>query len=200
MKNILIIGASGSLGKRLIDQLLNKNIHLTLLSRHAESIDINNSNVDKINANIMSTDIEKYFKNQDAVFVALSGDLPAMVSKIITSMDKQNVSKLVFIASMGIYNEIPKSIGTEGNLINNPFLQNYREAADLIEDSDLNYTIMRPGWFDNGNDNFEITNKDEPFGGHNVSRTAIVKYAENLLLNTTLNSKQSIGINRPEWL
>lgn len=200
MKNILIIGASGSLGSKLIDQLLYKNVHLTLLSRHAEFMDINNSNVDKINADIMNTDITKYFKNQDAVFVALSGELPAMVSKIITSMDKQNISRLVFIASMGIYNEIPKSIGTEGNLINNPFLQSYRQAADLIENSDLNYTIMRPGWFDNGNDNFEITNKDEPFGGHNVSRTAIVKYAEKLLLNTTLNSKQSIGINRPEWL
>lgn len=41
---------------------------------------------------------------------------------------------------MGIYNEIPASVGQEGNLKNNPILQKYRDADDIIEDSDLAYT------------------------------------------------------------
>jgi putative NADH-flavin reductase len=197
MKNILIVGATGTLGQKLINQPWRENINLTLLSRHAKNINIHKHNVSKHNADIMASSSEKYFINQDAVFVAISGDLPKMIQQIIKYMDSQNVHRLVFIASMGIYNEIPRSMGAEGNVNNNPFLNKYLKAANLVEQSDLNYTIIRPGWFDEGNDDFEITGPKEPFGGHNVSRNAITQYAQKLLLDNNLHSKESIGINRP---
>jgi uncharacterized protein YbjT (DUF2867 family) len=98
---------------------------------------------------------------------------------------------------MGIYNEIPASVGASGNLASNPVLQNYRDAAGVIEASDLNYTIIRPGWFDNGNDtSYEVTKKGEPFGGHDVSRKSIADLVVRLAHDEKLGSRDSLGINR----
>ena len=99
---------------------------------------------------------------------------------------------------MGIYNELPERIGVDGNLEYNPVLQCYREGADVIESSGLNYTIIRPGWFDNGPADYEITHKGEMFGGRNVSRWAIADLVYKILESPNCYSCESIGINRPE--
>jgi uncharacterized protein YbjT (DUF2867 family) len=97
---------------------------------------------------------------------------------------------------MGIYNEIPASVGEAGNLATNPMLKTYRQAADVIETSDLNYTVIRPGWFDNGSDDYQITHKGEPFGGHDVSRRSIADLVVKLAHDNQLGSRDSLGINR----
>ncbi|WP_252898488.1 NAD(P)H-binding protein [Apilactobacillus ozensis] len=99
---------------------------------------------------------------------------------------------------MGIYNEIPDTIGAMGNVKFNAMLKPYQEAAKIIENSDLNYTIIRPAWFDNGDDEYEITAKGSPFGGHNVSRNAIADLASKTLTNLNYANHESLGINRPE--
>lgn len=99
---------------------------------------------------------------------------------------------------MGIYNEIPDSFGSSGNLRSNPVLQTYRDAADMIEVSDLDYTIIRPGWFDSSEDtDYEITVKDNPFGGHDVSRKSIADLVVRLAADLNLYVRESVGINRP---
>lgn len=136
-------------------------------------------------------------KGQDAVFAASSGNLRSMASSLVNAMDHSDVKRLLFITSMGIYNEIPASVGASGNLASNPVLQNYRDAADVIEASDLNYTIIRTGWFDNGNDTiYEVTKKGEPFGGHDVSRKSIADLVVRLAHDEKLGSRDSLGINR----
>lgn len=76
-------------------------------------------------------------------------------------------------------------------------LQGYRNAADVVEASDLNYTVIRPGWFDNGTDtDYEVTEKGEPFGGHDVSRKSIADLVVRLAHDTTMGTRNSLGINR----
>jgi hypothetical protein len=41
---------------------------------------------------------------------------------------------------MGIYGEVP---GERCRIVLDP----YRDSAALVEESDLDYTILRPGWF-----------------------------------------------------
>ncbi len=88
------------------------------------------------------TDLDQAMAGQDAVFAALSGNLRAFVKQIVAAMKRNNVSRLVFISSMGIYNEIPASVGAGDNLASNPILQTYRDAADVVESSGLNYTVV----------------------------------------------------------
>mgnify|MGYP001941248890 FL=1 len=131
------------------------------------------------------------------MFAALSGDLVAYAKQIVAAMDRNNISRLIFISSMGIYNEIPASIGISSNLESNPILQSYRDAADIVEASNLNYTVIRPGWFTGGPVNYEITHKGEPFGGPDVSIKSIVDLVTKLLNDDELYSCESIGINKP---
>lgn len=112
-------------------------------------------------------------------------------------MEETKVKRLIFISSMGIYNEIPSSVDASGNLKNNPMLKDYRNAADVVEQSSLDYTIIRPGWFDNGPDDYKITHKGEAFRGYAVSRGAISKLVHQIIENPQLYSNESIGISRP---
>ncbi|TSO26393.1 NAD(P)H-binding protein [Lactobacillus sp. LL6] len=200
MKNILIIGATGTLGKAATQAILeNTNDYLTLFSRSANRINIADSNREKVIAGDVTNqaDLDKALKGQDAVFVALSGNLGHFAKSIVEAMDRNNVKRLIFITSMGIYNEIPANVGASGNLRSNPVLQTYRDAADIVEASDLDYTIVRPGWFTSGPINYEITRKGEPFGGHDVSVASIADLVQKLV-DDNLYARESIGINTPE--
>ncbi|GAX06349.1 NAD-dependent dehydratase [Secundilactobacillus pentosiphilus] len=200
MVNVLIIGATGSVGSVTRRYFLDHtDDQLTLMARNTSRL----GTLDAIREKVVEgsvTDrafLQSALKGQDVVFAALSGDLPAMASAIVSGMDQVGISRLLFITSMGIYNEIPVNIGAQGNLQSNPMLKGYRQAADIISESDLNYTTIRPGWFDNGDDtDYQVTKKGEPFGGHDVSIKSIADLVVKLAHDDQLGSRDSLGINR----
>ena len=198
-KRILIIGATGSIGSKLRKTLLEKtNYKLTLFSTRANRLQINPNREVAVSGNVNNkSDLARVIPNQDVVFAALSGNLGTMAKNIVEAMKQTTTRRLIFISSMGIYNEIPRSIGG-GNLNENSMLKPYREAADAIEASTLDYTIIRPGWFDEGNDNYEITRKGQPFKGHDVSRQAICNLVLKLIQQNGFGVRESLGINRPQ--
>ena len=198
-KRILIIGATGSIGSKLRKTLLEKtNYKLTLFSTRANTLQINPNREVAVSGNVNNKrDLARVIPNQDVVFAALSGDLGTMAKNIVEVMKQTTTRRLIFISSMGIYNEIPRSIGG-GNLNENSMLRPYREAADVIEASSLDYTIIRPGWFDEGSDNYEITKKGQPFKGHDVSRQAICNLVLKLIQQNGFGVRESLGINRPQ--
>jgi hypothetical protein len=69
------------------------------------------------------------------------------------------LKRLVFASSMGVYGEVP---GETYRSILDP----YRDSAAEIEKSDLDYTVLRPGWFRHDKTvSYRITQKGEPFKG-----------------------------------
>ena len=198
-KRILIIGATGSIGSKLRKTLLEKtNYKLTLFSTRANRLQVNPNREVAISGDVNNKNsLSRVIQNQDVVFAALSGDLGRMAKSIVDAMKMTSTRRLIFITSMGIYNEIPRSIGG-GNLNENSMLRPYREAADVIEASNLDYTIIRPGWFDEGSDNYEITKKGQPFKGHDVSRQAICNLVLKLIQQNGFGVRESLGINRPQ--
>lgn len=202
MTKIVIIGATGSVGRVARQLFLEKtNDELTLFSRRPDRLKpIDSTREVAVSGDVMNaSDLDKAISGQDVVFASLTGNLGKMAKAIVESMKRVGVNRLIFITSMGIYNEIPASVGSSGNLRSNPVLQTYREAADVIEASNLDYTIIRPGWFDSSNDtDYDITVKGEPFGGHDVSRKSIADLVVRLAADSTLYVRESVGINRPE--
>ena len=198
-KRILIIGATGSIGSKLRKTLLSKTDYkLTLFSTSANRLQINPNREVAISGDVNNkNDLTRAIQNQDVVFAALSGSLGRMAKSIVEVMERSPTRRLIFISSMGIYNEIPRSIGG-GNLNENSMLRPYREAADVIEASTLDYTIIRPGWFDEGSDNYEITRKGEAFKGNDISRQAIANLVLNLIQQSGFGIRESLGINRPQ--
>lgn len=201
MTNVLIIGATGTLGRAATETLLNEtDDKLTLFSRSSTRVQLTDPDREQVvEGNVMNpADLDQALKGQDAVFAALSGNLGEFAKSIVEAMDRNQVKRLVFITSMGIYDEIPASVGAGGNLANNPVLKPYRKAADVIEASDLNYTVVRPGWFTSGPVNYEVTRKGQPFGGHDVSISSIADAVKKLVDDDNLYSRESIGLNTPQ--
>ncbi|RRK10206.1 NAD-dependent epimerase/dehydratase family protein [Lactiplantibacillus garii] len=200
MKKGLIIGATGSIGSAVRQTLLAQtDVQLTLYSRRADRLKLTADRETAIAGSATDDDqLARAVRGQDFVFVALSGDMASFAAHIVAVMERANVQRLIFITTMGIYQEIPAWLGDSPEPYHNPILKSFREAADQIEQSGLNYTIIRPGWYTNGPVNYELTQKGEPFGGHDVSRASIAAYVAKLVLEPTRDNRASVGINTPE--
>jgi len=86
---------------------------------------------------------------------------------IVAAMHSTGLKRLIFISSMGIYDEVP---GERYMSVLDP----YRDSAAVIEASDLDYTILRPGWFTHDDEvAYELTQKGKPFKGHDVSLNSL---------------------------
>ena len=190
MKNVLIIGASGSLAQYVIEALKEfDNIALTLFLRKknrlskslAEGCTIMEGDAMKYN------DVKNSILGQDIVYVNLSGDLEAMSKNIVKAMQETGVKRIIAISSIGIYESPLK-----------PVLVPYRKLADVIESSGLDYTILRPDWFTNANEiDFAITLKGEPETGTAISRKSIASFIATIIENPELHKKENLGISKP---
>jgi uncharacterized protein YbjT (DUF2867 family) len=155
MKNAIILGASGNIAKHVIDILIKKNdINLTLFLRNKNRLrnsDISNCRI--IEGNVMnSNQLKEAITGQDIVYANLSGELEEMSRNIVAAMEEKGVKILIFISSIGIYDVPLRSV-----------LKPYRMAADVIEASDLEYTILRPTWFTSEDEvDYETTKKAWP--------------------------------------
>ena len=189
MKNVIILGASGSLAKEVIEKLkIEKDINLTLL-RNKNRL----RNRDLSGSTIIEGDVLNYqslkdaIQGQDIVYGNLAGDLVQMAENIVKAMSETGVKQLIFISSIEIYNEPVKAE-----------LKPYRTAADVIEASDLEYTILRPTWFTNTDEvDYEITHKGEPEKGNIVSRKSIAAFISEIVNNPDKYRRQNLGINKP---
>jgi uncharacterized protein YbjT (DUF2867 family) len=120
----------------------------------------------------------------------LAGDMKEQAEHIVDAMHAAGVKRLIFISSMGIYGEVP---GERYRSVLDP----YRDSAAVIEASDLDYTILRPGWFTHdGEVRYEITQKGEPFKGHDVSLNSLSDLIVKLATTPGMESRRSLGVSR----
>lgn len=80
------------------------------------------------------------------------------------------------------------------------YLQTYREAADVISNSDLDYTIIRPAWLTNNDEvDYETTsyNNGEAFKGTEISRKSVAAYVVSLVNDPEKDVRDSIGVDKP---
>lgn len=201
MTTILIIGATGSIGRVVAPELLHKtNAGLVLASRRPSSIAVTDPRREKTLRLDVTNDREltQALTGVDIVFASLAGRMAKFAKHLVKVMEQTGPKRLIFIATMGIYQEIPARLGKSPNPYHNLILRKYRKAADIIEDSSLDYTIIRPGWLDDGPADYELTKKGEPFGGHDVSRYAIADLVARIAAAPAFASRESLGINRPQ--
>lgn len=112
-------------------------------------------------------------------------------------MTEKKVERLIFTGAVGIYNEIPKEIDDDDNLDNEPAQIPNRKAVDIIEASKLNYTVLRPGYLRDGNENdFTLTFKGEPAKGYVTSISSLVNLILRLISDKKLYSGESVSITK----
>jgi uncharacterized protein YbjT (DUF2867 family) len=192
MTRVLILGANGQLARHTTTAFLARtDAYLTLYLRRAGRL----TNPDPSRVTIVEGDVldgkvlQHAMREQDVVYANLSGPMAQQALAIVTAMHATGVKRLIFISSMGIYGEVP---GEKYRSVLDP----YRDSAAVIEDSDLDYTILRPGWFtSDGKTEYRITLKGEPFQGHDVSLSSLSDLIVKLALSPTLHTRSSLGVS-----
>ena len=209
MTTIAILGANGRIARIAEGMLLaHDDIELTLFIHSEDELgaDIkDNPRVTIVKGGAKNADdVLNVINGADEVYANLaatqrgSADITPMAKAVVDMMDKAGIKRLVWISSLGIYNEVPGEFGAWNANILGDYLVNYRKAADVIEASDLDYTIIRPAWLtDKDEVDFEITEKDELFRGTEVSRKSVASEVVKLLLNPDEEVRASIGLDKP---
>lgn len=200
MKKILILGANGAIAQHVINFLKeNKEIELTLFARNAQQLSYPNSPFKVIEGDVLSSEeLTAAIKGQDIVYANLSGAVDKMAKEVVSAMQANNVKRLIFVTSLGIYREVAGKFGEWNEMMIGSDLIPYRKAADAIEKSDLDYTVVRPSWLSNNDEmDYETTQKGEPFKGTEVARKAVAAYITDLIKNPHKDVKASVGVNKP---
>lgn len=196
MTNVLILGAYGQIARVATDLFLSESdAKLTLYLRKARRLSgIGQSDrVRVIEGDVLDvTALRAAMAGQDVVYANLSGDLEQQAQNIVEIMQSTGVRRLIFISSMGIYDEVP---GQRYDSILDP----YMNAARVIEDSDLDYTIIRPAWLNNKDEiAYGTTTKGEPFAnaGAVVSSKSVADLVVKLALTPHLEVRSSLGVHK----
>lgn len=197
---VLVLGANGAIAQHVIEFLSNQeNIELTLFARNAGQLAKFTSSANIIEGNVLNqNDLNSALQGQDIVYANLSGAVDKMAKEIVSAMNINGIKRLIFVTSLGIYKEVAGKFGEWNEMMIGSDLIPYRKAADIIEGSSLDYTIVRPSWLTNHNEtNYETTQKGEPFRGTEVARKAVASYITSLIEQPDKDLKASVGVNKP---
>lgn len=202
MKRVLILGATGQIAQWVaLDLGQHADVQQTLLLRNPRKL----SGREPANAQVVIGDVldkkllRQVMVGQDIVYANLIGeDLDKQARAIIAAMQACGVHRLVFVLSLGIYDEIPGKFGEWNHAIIGEDLKPYRRAADAIEASGLEYSILRPAWLtDEEEVDYEITAKGEPFKGTVVSRRSVADLIVKIIGSPDLHVGANLGVNKP---
>lgn len=191
--NILILGAAGQIARVATRELLARtDARLTLYARKAARLGAPSDLVRIIEGDVLdAAPLASAMAGQDLVYANLSGNMEAQARAIVSAMTAAGVGRVIFISSMGIYDEVP---GERHGAILDP----YRKSAQVIENACLDHAIIRPAWL---NDSDEIaygtTSKGEAFrnAGATVSRRSVADLIVKLVHQPALGNV-SLGVHK----
>ncbi|MFS1180763.1 SDR family oxidoreductase [Enterococcus lactis] len=202
MKKVLILGANGQIAKLVTDRLLKEtNDELTLYLRNSQRI----GNPDPSRVTIIEGDVNDFetlneaMVGQDIVYANLGGEFEPMAKNIVQVMEKNKVSRLIYVTGLGLYHEVPGEFGRwVEETIGTPVMDDTRRAAAAIENSTLNYTILRAAYMNNDPEvDYELTEKGEPYKGTIISRASIADLIVRMIKDPTKHTFSSLGISKP---
>jgi len=200
MKNVVIIGAASRTAQALIPILQQlPSITLTLFARNTSTLK-KYQQCQIIEGDAKDREaLSKAITNQDIVISALGGgDLDVLTINIVETMKTADVNYFITVNAGGIYNELPEPFNHwDYKMVGDTRPVNLA-AATVVENSALDYTILRPVWLTNKDDHeLVITNKGETFIGTETSRVSIAALIAQLVQNPALYRNQNIGLSQP---
>ena len=198
MTNILILGAHGQIARVATDLFLKRtDARLTLYLRNARRLKLS-AHADRVRlveGDVLdATKLEAAMTGQDVVYANLAGQLEQQARCIVKAMEKTGLKRLIFISSMGIYDEMP---GERHGSILDP----YCKSASIIEASSLDYTILRPAWLNDRDEiDYGTTQKGEPFrnAAEQVSRKSVADLVVKLAMTPGLEIGSSLGVHKED--
>lgn len=202
MKKVAILGAGGQIARWVVEELADRtDVQTTLFLRRATRLEgVRRGNTTVVQGDALKLDqLAEAVAGQDIVYANLTGeDIDRQAVQIVQAMKAAGVARLIFVASLGIYDEVPGPFGAWNRRQIGAYLPPFRRAADVIEGSGLDYTILRPAWLSDEDEvDYEMTGRNEPFKGTEVSRKSVAALILKIIETPIFASRANLGVNKP---
>ena len=140
MTKIAILGAAGQIAQLVEPMILKKtDVDMVLYLRHPNKL----HQVDESREEIIKGDASNFnelkaaLASVDLVYANLAGaNIEDQAETVVKAMDTNGIKRLIWVSSLGIYDEVPGKFGEWNKNILGSYLTTYRAAADKITESD----------------------------------------------------------------
>lgn len=202
---VLILGAAGEIGQMVTDLLLNETdadivLYARNASRRLKAKDESRETIVDGDFND-AAQLDKAMKGVDIVYLNSMGDKKAN-EQIVKTMKSNGIKHIIGATILGIYGEVPGKFGQwNQRMVGAGRIKDQAESAEVFENSDLDYTLLRLTWLYNeaGNEKYMTTTKGEPFVGAQVTRQAVSRLILDIITaKDNRYSRQSLGVSEPD--
>lgn len=203
--NILILGATGRVGRAILKKALYEHHHVTVILRSPCKLDVESYNLTKIKGDVLDTQLLiDTIENQDLIFSALGTDNQNTISRsmpaILKGMSLHNVQRLITIGTAGILNSRFESgryrfQTKESRRSTTKAAEDHLKAYQMLLPSTVNWTIVCPTHLVDGEEEgkYRIEKERLPKNGKRITVGDTASFAYSLLNNNTYNNVR-VGI------
>jgi putative NADH-flavin reductase len=154
--NLIIFGATGTVGKQLVKQALHKGHHVIAFGRNVfTELEMDVENLELIKGALFDEkEVYNAIKGSDAVLSALGGGFDGSdktrtlgIKNIITQMQKNNVKKIVAIGGFGVLNADENTLLIDQEDYPKEFIpvgKEHQKAYEYLKESALDWTFVCP--------------------------------------------------------
>jgi len=158
---LVVFGSTGSTGHQLVVQALKQEHTVTAFARNPAKIEIEHANLTAVQGDALdSASVEKAVDGQDAVLCSLGAGAKGTIRSegtrnIVRAMEKAGVNRFICQSTLGVGNSrvhlnfFWKHI-MFGLLLRRAYAD-HASQEDHVTESRLDWTIVRPGAFTDGN-------------------------------------------------
>jgi putative NADH-flavin reductase len=155
---LLVLGATGGIGRQLVDQALERNHEVTAFVRSPQKLGARREELTVIPGDVRNADaMGRALRGHDAVLSALGPPGPTRntitsdsARATIRAMQSADIDRLLVVGVAALFPDI----GMFGHLLRNTLLRNIAddsaEMERIVKASGLDWTIVRPPRLTNG--------------------------------------------------
>ena len=154
--NLIVFGATGMVGKQLVQQALFNDHHVKAFGRNVYTTDLpDNKNLELVQGALFDeSEVYKAIRGCDAVLSAIGGGFDGSdktrtlgMKNIIAQMKKANLKRIIAIGGLGVLNADENSLLIDGEDYPpeyKPVGKEHQKAWEYLRDSGLDWTFVCP--------------------------------------------------------
>ncbi|MFJ7736793.1 NAD(P)-dependent oxidoreductase [Lysinibacillus sp. NPDC097287] len=203
--DILVLGATGRVGSRIVSHALADEHVVTVLVRTPDKIQVNDKNLHIIQGDVLNKDdIESVMSGVDIVISTLNTDgtntLSESMQLILEAMKNENVKRIITVGTAGILqSRVTPSLlryqSSESKRKSTHAAQEHHRVFEMLTRSEVEWTIVCPTYLPDGEckGNYRVERSFLPEGGSviTVGDTAEFTYQQ---IKSTKFLKSRVGI------
>ncbi len=194
--NVVIFGATGGIGRCLVDQALARGHVVTAAVRNPGRMSVTHERLRTVRCDVLdASGVMAVVEGQQAVLCALGTDTRAPTTlfststrNVIAAMEEKGVRRLVLLSNFLVLSETPRDLGGKamlflGRMYLRNLLPDQRQALEEVRQSHVEWVVVRPLALVNapGTGKYRVAMDGLPPRGRRIARADVADFMLNQL-------------------